>query len=114
VTNALAIIESNPPTNVNGQLSNGTATMTNRKLLTISNQTKFALLIASPKIYNLNEGSNSIKQPTVNGQVKNEITSPHSSRGNDEHVEVKKEKKDDETDDEDESLLSRLISYLTE
>jgi len=113
VTNALAITG----TNLNGHLSNGLTSISNRKQLTISNQTKFALLIASPKIYSSNESLNSTKQQTSNGKVKNEITSPYSSNENDEGLEVKQEKINDageETDDEDEVLLSRLISYLSE
>jgi hypothetical protein len=113
VINALTGTGTNSHTNINGHLSNGSIPNSNRKNVTAPNQTKFAILIASPKIYNLNESSNLTKQRLV----KSEIASPPTSNGNDQVVEVKKEKMDDgddNSDDEDASLLSRLISYLTE
>jgi len=94
---------------------NGLTSANNRKPLIVSKQTKFAVLIASPKIYSANGSSNSIKHVTSNGKIKNENNSPYLSNETDEYLEVKKEKKDnDETDDEDELSISCLISYLSE
>ena len=99
-TNALAMFGNNSHTNTNSLLN-----IVNRKQMTASNQSKFALLIASPKIPTATGSANS------NQPVKNERTSPHLST---EQPEVKKEIIDEETDEEDDTLLSRLISYLTE
>ncbi len=114
VTNALAITGNNLHTNINSHSSNGLTLLNNRKKLLIPNQTKFSILIASPKIYSSNGITNSIKQPTMNKRVKNERASLDED---DEGLKMKKETMDDEEDDsndEDESLLSRLISYLAE
>lgn len=81
-------------TNIFSQHKNNT-----KKQLNLPNQTKFSLLIASPKIY------------PINDNIKNERTSPNLSNGNIEHFEIKKETTEIE---EDEPLLSNLIFYLTE
>lgn len=77
----------------------------NRRQISICNQSKFALLLATPKLRSIQTNSHST------GSIKTEIPFPHLSNGN---GQVKQEKLDDETDDEDEPLLSRLISYLME
>ncbi len=97
VTNALAMFGNNSQMNFNGSISNS-----NRKQMTIHNQTRFALLLALPKIQMTNGTSKSI-QP-----IKNEISSPKGIE------EIKKENIDEESIQEDEPTLSRLISYLNE
>jgi RNA-binding protein 15 len=97
VTNALAMFGNNSQMNFNGSISNS-----NRKQMTIHNQTRFALLLALPKIQMTNGTSKSI-QP-----IKNEISSPNGIE------EIKKENIDEESVQEDEPALSRLISYLNE
>jgi hypothetical protein len=72
-------------TNINGQSVSNNGNL--------ANQTKFAVLITSPKIRNLNEKSNG------------KTNSPNHPLSSDEN-----EKKD--VEDDDESSLSRLISYL--
>lgn len=81
--------------NVNGQ-SSGT-----RKQANAANQTKFALLITSPKAI-------SLSQRKSNGKT-NSPNHPLSSDENDERSQSKKDQNDDE---DDESSLSRFISYL--
>ncbi|CAF0968495.1 unnamed protein product, partial [Adineta steineri] len=90
----------------NGNNSN-VNTNSSRKQLIIANQTKFSILIATPKIHNLNKPPNPTKD-----QVKNEQTSPSRINENDEHIKIKEETTTD--DNEEEILLSRLISYLAE
>ncbi|CAF3025939.1 unnamed protein product [Rotaria sp. Silwood2] len=118
VTNALAITGNNSLTNINGQSLNGLPSSNSRKQLTLANQTKFAILIASPKTYNLTELLNSIEQQISSGKVKNEMTSPsHSNEIDKKQLEIKKEKlhnDNDNTDNDDDLLLSCLISYLIE
>ncbi|CAF0881545.1 unnamed protein product [Rotaria sordida] len=127
VTNALAITGNNSHTNINGHSLNGLTSVNNRKQLTPANQTKFSILIATPKINNLNGLLNSIEKQISSEKIKNEITSPSHMGDNDKkHLEIKKEKIDnDDTDnnnnnnnndddDDDDSLLSHLISYLVE
>ncbi|CAF0826624.1 unnamed protein product [Adineta steineri] len=97
VTNALSINGNNSNVNTNSS----------RKQLIIANQTKFSILIATPKIHNLNKPPNPTKD-----QVKNEQTSPSRINENDEHIKIKEETTND--DNEEEILLSRLISYLAE
>jgi hypothetical protein len=96
VANALAMSGNNSHTNSNGSIS-----INNRKQMMI-NQTKFALLLASPKIQTINGTSKPIQQ------IKNEISSPNGIE------KIKKETINEESSDEDEPLLSRLISYLIE
>ena len=117
VTNALTITGNPPQINVNGSLSNGSTSASSRKQLSAANQTKFAILIATPKIQNSKELTNPTKQGIPNGGIKNEISSPHPSNENGELLQVKKERTEadgDNSDDDDETLLSRLISYLAE
>jgi RNA-binding protein 15 len=86
-------------TNVNGQSSpNNTRKQTNP-----ANQTKFAILITSPKTRSLNDNPTQRKS---NGRT-NSPTHPLSSDENEDRTQSKKN-----IDDEDESSLSRLISYL--
>lgn len=80
----------------------------NRRQIPICHHSKFALLLATPKLHTTSDKSQSIQA------IKREMSSPAFSNGNGEHIEVKREKLDEETDDEDESLLSRLIYYLIE
>ena len=89
-------------------ITHGVIGSVNRRQISICNQSKFALLLATPKLRPTKTNSHST------GAMKTEIPSPNFSNGNGEHIEVKREKLDDETDEEDEALLSRLISYLIE
>jgi len=92
VTNALS------NTNVNGQ-----STPTGgRKEKNPANQTNFAVLITSPKT----TYSNASKQRKSNGKG-NSPNQPVSSDENDDRLPTKKN-----VDDDDDSSLSRLISYL--
>ncbi|CAF3447001.1 unnamed protein product [Rotaria sp. Silwood1] len=116
VTNALAITENSTRKNINGHSSNSSTLINNRKQLTLANQTKFAILIATPKINTSNESLNSIEQQMSSGKIKNEITSPsHSDEYDKRNLEIKKEQmNNDDTDNEDDLSLSCLISYLIE
>ena len=77
----------------------------NRRQISICNHSKFAVLLATPKLQTTREIPHSIKP---------EMTSPGFSNGTGEHIAIKREKLDEETDDDDDSLLSRLIDYLIE
>jgi hypothetical protein len=87
-------------TNVNGQSTSNSS----RKQKSAANQTNFALFITSPKARNSND--NSKAQRKSNGKA-NSPTHPTSSDENDDRSQLKKD-----AADEDESSLSRLISYL--
>jgi hypothetical protein len=93
VTNALAMPGNNSQMNSNGSISSN-----NRKSKNIPNQAKFALLLASAKVQMPN-GTSKPAQP-----IKSEVSSQ------DEIEEIKQEN----IDEEDEPILSRLISYLNE
>lgn len=96
--------------NLNGHLSASSISLPGRKPLTAANQTKFVILISSPKT--LPSG-----RPTRELIKSEAATPPHGllPNGDDATVEFKKEKidnHDDNSDEEDETSLSRLISYL--
>lgn len=117
---ALTITGNNPNANMNGHSSNSLASNNSRKQISVSNQTKFSILIASSKMCNQNNALNSNEQTLPSAKIKHEMASPSHLDGNNEnHVEVKKEKLDenehnnDDSEDED-SPLSQLISYLLE
>ncbi|CAF3898498.1 unnamed protein product [Rotaria magnacalcarata] len=122
VTYALTIAGHNVHANTNGHSSsNGLTLGGSRKQLTVANQTKFAILIASPKIHQFDEPSNKIEQKLSSATIKSEIASPSHTDGLEKSIEVKKEKIDNNDDDddnnsdnEDGALLSRLIVYLLE
>jgi hypothetical protein len=108
VTNALVMNNNIPHINANGPVPIGP-----RKSFTAANQTKFVILISSPKIHI--ETSGSVVQQTSNEKVKNEVTTPPRTNEDEDHLELKKEPVEDNaenSDEEDESSLSRLISYL--
>ena len=96
--------------NLNGHLSASSISLPGRKPPTAANQTKFVILISSPKTLSSSRSTREL--------IKSEAaTPPHGllPNGNDTTVEFKKEKidnHDDNSDEEDETSLSRLISYL--
>lgn len=94
VTNALS------NNNTNGQSS----PVNDRKQTNPALQTKFSILITTPKTRNSNENTSS--QRKSNGRT-NSPSHPSSSDENDDRAQSKKNNEDD-----DESSLSRLISYL--
>ncbi|CAF1190539.1 unnamed protein product [Rotaria sordida] len=90
-------------TNINGQ----SISPNDRKQSTNpANQTKFAIMITSPKIHHTNEITNISTQRKSNGRT-NSPNHPSSSDENDDRLQTKRN-----IDDDDESSLSRLISYL--
>ena len=121
VTAALTVAPNSSNSSTNGYPSADATSISARKQMLIPNQTKFSILLASPKIFNADEGSTSAKEPNANGRVKSEKASPPRSAASEERVKVKEEvvePPNDEakngSDDEDEPMLSRLISYLDE
>ncbi|CAF3628194.1 unnamed protein product [Rotaria socialis] len=120
VTHALTITGNNVHANTNSHSSsNGLTLGGSRKQLTVANQTKFSILIASPKIHQSDESSNKIEQKLPSATIKSEIASPSHADGLEKSIQVKKEKIDNNDDDnnsdnEDGTLLSRLIVYLLE
>ncbi|CAF2987630.1 unnamed protein product [Rotaria sp. Silwood2] len=89
-------------TNINGQ----STSPNDRKQTNPANQTKFAIMITSPRPRSPNENSNASAQRKPNGRT-NSPNHPSSSDENDDRAQIKRN-----TDDDDESSLSRLISYL--
>ena len=115
----MTIAENSSHTTTNGYSSNNSTSVSNRKQFSIPNQTKFAILIATPKIHNSNGSLCSIEQPTVStDQIKSETVSPHPVDVNNKRLHIKNEQIENNTNDSDnegdEALLSRLISYLVE
>ena len=115
VTAALTVADNNTNSNAINQTPNDSTSLASRKQSTLPNQTRFSILIATPKIYAQDTTAKSLPDDDTNGYIKREKASPPHlpSDGNDEPVKIKEETIE-KTTDEDEPLLSRLISYLTE
>ncbi|UJR37082.1 hypothetical protein I4U23_029786 [Adineta vaga] len=116
---ALSTVGNDSNSNSTNHLSNDLTTISSRKQQILPNQTKFSILIATPKIHNPNEITKPDQEDTTNGHIKNESASPPPppppSDTNDEHIKIKEETIDKTAAaDEDEAILSRLISYLVE
>ncbi|CAF1589469.1 unnamed protein product, partial [Adineta ricciae] len=115
VTAALTTASNNTNSNATNQTPNDSTSLASRKQSTLPNQTRFSILIATPKIYTQDTTAKPRLEHDTNGHIKHEKASPSHlpSNGNDEPVRIKEETIE-KTTDEDEPLLSRLISYLAE
>ena len=111
VTTAISTTSHQSQSNLNGQLSASSILPIGRKQLAAAHQTKFVVLISSPATLPADRATKE--------SIKNEAeTPPHRSTSNDTDtlMEFKREKidnHDDNSEEEDETSLSRLISYLT-
>ncbi|UJR09104.1 hypothetical protein I4U23_013351 [Adineta vaga] len=103
-------VEKKIRTKVNNALSNAngqSSSSSSRKQTNPANQTNFAILITSPTAHMINMNSNSLKQRKSNGKGR----SPNHPSSSDE-IDDRSQLKRDMANDDDDSSVSHLISYL--